>query len=167
MELDVAAARKQIGESFTFTAEETVEPQQYAGRTIRFAAPLQVQGAYVFDGKDFTLTAEARTVLDETCARCGKAFQRPYEFSVSERFTKSLAQDDPEESYSYMGDRMDISKAVMDNFYLHLPLVSLCREDCKGLCPVCGANLNETQCTCQPTEAKNPFSVLASLSDKE
>lgn len=167
MELDITAALKQIGDAFPFERSEPMEPQQYCGRTVRFASPLRVQGAYVCDGKGITVQARADTVLGEQCARCGREFELKYAFDVSERFTKSSGQQDAEECYSYTGNLVELNQAVMDNFYLHLPLTSVCRKDCKGLCPVCGANRNETECTCQPTEAGSPFSVLASLSDEE
>ena len=55
----------------------------------------------------------------------------------------------------------------MDNFYLNLPLISVCKPDCKGLCPVCGANRNVTGCGCLQTDTENPFSVLKDLNIKE
>ena len=167
MELDITAAIKQAGEPFSFEAKETVAPQEYGGRMITFAAPLHAQGEYVFDGKGVSLKAKADTVLMAQCARCGASFHQPYAFDVSERFTKSSGLRTEEECYPYTGNTLVLDQAVMDNFYLHLPITSLCRADCKGLCPVCGANRNETECTCQPTEAGGPFSVLASLSDEE
>ena len=51
MELQLAAALKQPGESFSFALEEPVGPQPFGGRTVAFAAPLSVHGRYVFDGK--------------------------------------------------------------------------------------------------------------------
>ena len=62
---------------------------------------------------------------------------------------------------------------VVAAIVFELPLVPLCDEDCKGLCPTCGANLNEGPCGCEkeqsdgPDEfelAKNPFAALANFS---
>ncbi|RKX30915.1 MAG: DUF177 domain-containing protein, partial [Verrucomicrobia bacterium] len=46
---------------------------------------------------------------------------------------------------------------------LRIPIYPLCREDCRGLCPRCGANLNREQCTCAPEEAESRWDVLDKL----
>ena len=48
----------------------------------------------------------------------------------------------------------------MDNLFLQLPLVSVCRPDCKGLCPVCGVNRNHTACACTPARPIGAFAAL-------
>ena len=64
--------------------------------------------------------------------------------------------------------RIDLSEAVVGAVYMELPYIVLCDEDCKGLCQVCGCNLNEETCSCsqKAEEAKkeaSPFAVLNSL----
>jgi uncharacterized protein len=50
---------------------------------------------------------------------------------------------------------------------LALPVKPLCREDCAGLCPRCGADRNETACGCTETVRSSPFAALAALRDEE
>ena len=100
----------------------------------------------MFDGKSFHVTGEADTVLSSVCARCDEAFQEQFRCSFSERFVKIAELDEESDDYSYEGGTLVIDDAVMDNLLLALPLVSVCSESCKGLCPVCGANLNEADC---------------------
>ena len=69
-------------------------------------------------------------------------------------------------------EALDLTQAVLDNLFLNLPLQSLCKEDCKGLCPVCGCDLNTVQCACvRETEPQRemPFAQLGALlnHDKE
>ena len=68
---------------------------------------------------------------------------------------------------------LDMESLIVAAIVFELPLVPLCDEDCKGLCPTCGANLNEGPCGCEkeksdgPDEfelAKNPFAALANFS---
>ncbi|MEG1524051.1 MAG: DUF177 domain-containing protein [Clostridia bacterium] len=167
MELSVAAALKQVGEPFRLDLTEPIEALSFGGGEIEFAAPLRLSGTYVFNGKEFTVAATADTVLRANCARCAVSFDEPYTFSVSERFVKASEADPDENPYAYLGDRIDLTKAVLDNLFLQLPLVSLCRPDCKGLCPVCGQDRNTTTCGCQPTEAGGPFTVLSALEEEE
>ena len=168
MELQVASALRQVGESFPFELTETIGVQQYGGRSLVFAAPLHVEGRYAFDGRAFTVTGEAETVLREVCARCAEPFDEPFRFSFEDRFVKAseLAEDD-EDCYPFEGDRLSLDTAVMDNLYLELPLISVCREDCKGLCPVCGKNRNVTPCSCEQARPEGPFSVLSEWNQKE
>ena len=49
----------------------------------------------------------------------------------------------------YRDDKIDLTEVVREQLYLALPMKPLCREDCKGLCPVCGVNRNRETCTCQ------------------
>ena len=51
----------------------------------------------------------------------------------------------------YDGDRLDLGEVVREQMFLSLPLKRLCREDCRGLCPGCGKNLNAGACGCPPT----------------
>ena len=118
--------------------------------------------------KSFSLEKLAETVLASLCARCGKAFSEPYSFQFEGRFSRESFDADGEDPvYAYEGDVLDLDRAVMDYFYLNLPLISVCKPDCKGLCPVCGANRNETDCGCLQAETDHPFSVLKDLNIKE
>ena len=166
MELNVAKALKQAGQPFSFSLEETLGPLSYGGRVIELAAPLSVSGAYAFDGKGFSLQARGNTVLCCKCARCGEPFQQAYAFPVNERFTKT-SDPNEDEMYPYTGERLDLDQAVMDNFYLHLPVASFCKEDCKGLCPVCGVNCNQYACACGEGSAAGRFSALSALTHEE
>jgi uncharacterized protein len=58
------------------------------------------------------------------------------------------------------GDAVDLSDMVREQIYLSLPVRSICKESCRGLCPVCGANLNETSCSCGKAESHPAFSKL-------
>ncbi len=57
-------------------------------------------------------------------------------------------------------DAVDLGDVVREQIYLSLPMQSICKESCRGLCPVCGANLNETSCLCRKTESPPAFSKL-------
>ena len=58
---------------------------------------------------------------------------------------------------------IDLDDVLRQQVYLALPLKSLCSPSCGGLCPHCGANLNETPCECSKTVKDSPFAALAQL----
>ena len=152
MRINVANAIRQTGESFSFETTELFSDQAFGERTISFAEPVVVNGTYVYDGKAFTVSGNALAAVNTTCARCTKPFVERIAFSFSERFVKGTDEASDDETYPYSGDELLLDKAVLDNLFLELPIASICREDCKGLCPVCGADRNTTNCDCTTEE---------------
>ena len=69
----------------------------------------------------------------------------------------------------YDGDVLDLGEMVREQFFLTVPLKRLCREQCAGICPTCGANRNDKSCQCPPeAETASPFGSLRKLfEDKE
>ncbi len=167
MRIRAADAIRQVGEPFPFEISETVGPQDYGSRTVTFNGPVNVKGTYVYDGKAFTVSGRAEAAIDANCARCTKAFVERLTFSFSERFVKEADDPGDDETYPYAGEELEIDKAVLDNLFLELPIASVCRKDCKGLCPVCGADLNVTTCQCKQTEASWKSILRDAISDEE
>ena len=112
------------------------------------------------------LTAEAKTNLHLTCDRCMTPF-------VQEKvvFYEALVADEVEDEENddillLDGDELDVGEAVTTAFILAMDTKHLCKEDCKGICPTCGVNLNEGTCKCKP-EADPRLAALAQLLDPE
>lgn len=95
------------------------------------------------------LYAELNCSFTAVCARCCKQFEcalsHSFEFPVAEK----LESDEDEDRFAVMSDNsLDVEQICSEQLILNLPLRFLCREDCKGLCPVCGADLNSGACSC-------------------
>lgn len=153
MRIRVANAIRQTGDTFSFEASEKFSDQVYGEREISFTEPVTVSGSYVYDGKAFTVSGKATAFIHTDCARCTKPFAERIEFSFSERFVKGESVTSDDETYPYTGEELLLDKAVLDNLFLEIPIASVCREGCKGLCPVCGADRNTTTCDCTIEEA--------------
>ncbi len=67
----------------------------------------------------------------------------------------------------YEGDAVDLDELVREQILLALPTRTLCREECKGLCPECGANLNAGECDCAQKEIDPRWAALADLKKDE
>lgn len=124
------------------------------------------------------------------CVRCLKDFDAPMAFSVRvayERESKAAPvvakRDDlrkkkatpavevePEEQndeiYHYVGDHLELAPMLREQLILAAPMHPLCKEDCPGLCPRCGKDLNEGPCDCAAEPTGSPFQVLRSLKQK-
>ena len=70
------------------------------------------------------------------------------------------------ENWIYDDVHLDLNYLVLNAILTQLPLRHLCRPDCKGLCPHCGANLNEGPCDCENTEIDPRWAILAQLQDE-
>jgi len=82
-----------------------------------------------------------------TCRRCSTPVLGLSSVSVNERYVDERGPSD-DEAYLIEHDQVDLAPLAHDAIFLDLPLAPLCREDCKGLCPQCGADWNETACAC-------------------
>jgi uncharacterized protein len=58
------------------------------------------------------------------------------------------------------GEVIEVDRLVAEQIFLALPVKVLCSEDCKGICPGCGANLNEEACRCRTADRRSPFAKL-------
>jgi uncharacterized protein len=81
------------------------------------------------------------------CRRCTVPVSGDLRVTVSERFADAPIGDD-DLLYPIVDDTIDLGPLVRDAIVLELPMAPLCREDCRGLCPQCGADRNETECGC-------------------
>lgn len=107
-------------------------------------------------GERITVRGEVRGVTRLECFRCLRDFELLLEvpFSVfAEQTARSTRRDEIElERDDYMmfhdGRRLDLREQVREALLLELPIAPHCREDCQGLCPRCGANLNDGLCAC-------------------
>jgi uncharacterized protein len=81
------------------------------------------------------------------CRRCLRPTAGRVRVAVRELYTGA---GDGEDTYPLRGDDVDLEPLVRDAVLLELPVTSLCRPDCKGLCPTCGADWNEGPCECAP-----------------
>ncbi|HVT42533.1 MAG TPA: DUF177 domain-containing protein [Acidimicrobiales bacterium] len=83
------------------------------------------------------------------CRRCAEPVTGELRIPVHERFADApLAGPSDEDLYPIVDDTIDLGPLVRDAIVLELPMAPLCRDDCAGLCPQCGANRNEGDCGC-------------------
>jgi uncharacterized protein len=112
--------------------------------------------------KDIRLTGDLTTTVEMDCARClepavqkvSRSFDLLYRPLGSDagRAELSVTAAEAEIGY-YQGEGLLLEDALREQVLLEVPLKAMCRDDCKGLCPHCGTNLNDKQCACaEPLE---------------
>ncbi|HEX9910136.1 MAG TPA: DUF177 domain-containing protein [Desulfatiglandales bacterium] len=132
-------------------------------------APLRVRAKVSRAADKFLVQGTIRGGIRIRCDRCLEPFHRELEapFHVylvvpregSDQEEIELLDDDMEVDF-IKGDTIDLSDIVREQVYLSLPMRSICKESCRGLCPVCGANLNKSSCLCRKPEGHPAFSKL-------
>ncbi len=96
------------------------------------------------------------------CRRCLEEASGEVMAEVLEVFEED---HDPEHTYPLRGDQLDLEPLARDAVMLELPLAPLCREECRGLCPSCGANLAQGTCTCRHDAEDPRWAALDALRD--
>ena len=146
MTINVSKAFDYPGE---YTYEETIpleELQGLKGVTFTEAVPLKM----LVSNKVGVVMMEytAHSSIRVQCARCLKEL----ELKEEHHFEHVLVRENDTGNDDFItapGGVLDMSETALTDILLEMPLKFLCREDCKGLCPVCGADLNEGGCGCE------------------
>lgn len=145
--------------------EQVYTPRQFgSGDEFTVVAPITL-GLDIFKDKDqFRLAGRVETTLELPCSRCLEPFTLPVDQTFDLRYQphaqntgegeREIEEDDLTTAF-YENDEIDLGQLMREQFYLSLPMKPLCRDDCKGLCPNCGTNLNAGSCDCK-TEWEDP-----------
>jgi len=133
--------------------------------TLSFDVDRQEPGRYRVAGH---LTGE----IELDCSRCLEPFTLPVVTDFDLRYVprienvgegeREVEEDDLATAF-YDEDQIDLGHLIMEQFQLALPMKALCKDDCKGLCPNCGTNLNTGTCDCSQTWEDPRFAALRNL----
>ena len=125
--------------------------------------------------KDIRLRGELSTGLESSCARClepvpqvvKREFELLYRPLGVDAGKDELSVTDAEAEIGYyQGEGLLLEDVLREQVLLALPLKVTCREECKGLCPQCGANLNQEQCSCTAPVEDPRWSALKEIRDR-
>ena len=113
------------------------------------------------------MKGDLTTTIHGTCDRCASPFDREIHFPINVVLVTELADEENEDEWVFPleGDSADLDDIVRTVFVLNLDSKLLCKEDCRGLCPRCGKNLNDGPCNCQK-ELDPRFAALKQLLEK-
>lgn len=126
--------------------------------------------------RDLHVDGNVETSIRFRCSRCTKEFSQPFEASFDlsylpqPQWTKEaeieLRYEDMEVAY-YDGVALDVDLMILEQIELAIPMKFVCREDCKGLCCQCGADLNDGACLCKSEDLDSRLSVLLDFQKKK
>lgn len=150
-----------LSEKFTHTMDWS---GMELGGVKPFCAPVKAEVLLRAFGGSVAMEAQAEFALTMPCDRCCETFTRDYACLFSHTIVREVASsEDAGELIVAEDGRLDLDGLLREDILLELPGKFLCREDCKGLCPECGKNLNEGPCGCGRREMDPRWEALRGL----
>ncbi len=129
-------------------------------------APVHFEGCATNVSGTIELCGKANTTLEMSCDRCAEIYTEEISFDINEKLKKEDTYSNDEENPDiiiFSGSSIDFGEVLYTNLFMALPSKSLCRHDCKGICPVCGMNLNTGSCSCDTKDTDPRFDILDKL----
>ncbi len=148
IKLNVAEIKKSLVDKKAFLYDLKPEELGLSSEEIKIKGPIHVEGDISNVGDVLLLKAKLSAEVDRTCGRCLKDLQGTTEAEVLEKFYLKGTENVENDAYVYESDIVDITEPLRESLLLAEPLSVLCREDCLGLCPVCGCDRNIKDCGC-------------------
>lgn len=162
----------ETAESRHFEGEAALAELAAGADAYRFAGPVAWSVDVTNTGGALLVMGTARAAATTACARCLEDVTYDLEGDIEGYFViggeEAEAPEDMEgDEFDYLPENrvIDLVPLIEQALLLELPLVPLCDDDCKGICPRCGANLNEGACSCAEAapDADGPFAALRNL----
>ncbi len=138
------------GASVPFSTSVDLSDLRY-GISCPVSEPVLAQGVVRNTAGVLLMKGSVTTTIHGICDRCAAEFTRDIDFPIDVVLVTELASEENEDEWVFplVGDSADLDDIVRTVFVLNLDSKLLCKEDCKGLCPRCGKNLNDRKCTCE------------------
>lgn len=168
MELNFSRISKVEGVKEEFDITDHLENRtiDFGGEQLVLAAPVRVKGYAVnYEGK-INVDVHTATKVKRICSRCLDSFTENIEVDSHYIFVREVI-DDKEDYYVYKGDKVDITDQILSDIAASLSMKPLCKDTCKGLCPICGINKNISDCQCKEEQVDPRLQALSKLLDRE
>ena len=130
-----------------------------------FETPISVKGRIENRLGVVTVQCEVAFTLHYLCDRCLKEEYKDCRMQFSHVLCNEPNVDFSDDRIEVQGNSLDLDDLIMNDILLELPTKLLCRDDCKGLCPECGKNLNDGTCSCRKETVDPRLAVLKQLLD--
>jgi len=155
--------------------EQVYEPEQLGtDPDFKVVAPASLAFDIFKDKEQFRLVGRVQTTLELSCGRCLEPLTLQVDAEFDLRYhpraentgageaEREIEEDDLTTAF-YDNEEIDLGHLMREQFNLSLPMKPLCRDECRGLCPACGTNLNRSTCDCKREWADPRLDALRKL----
>ena len=162
MILDLRSLFVNDGESLSLDCRfDMSEVDFYGERPLK--SPVSVKGSAYSRAGIVTLSVVCDCEYTAPCDRCGKQTVKRYKVPIERVLVSKLENGENDEIILLQDFKLDLYELCFTEVVLAMPSKHLCKEDCKGLCPECGKDLNDGPCGCATTSGDPRMAALAKL----
>ena len=162
MKIDCRQLFEIVGESVLVNAELDLSELRL-GIAAPYTEPVRLNGRIVNRAGIVTLSYTASAQFHALCDRCLAPVDTPVVYQFEHILVKQLSDDGNDELIAVPDLFLDLDELATSDIALELPGKVLCREDCKGLCPVCGCDRNVRDCGCSQKRIDPRLEALSKL----
>lgn len=130
-----------------------------------FRTPIDVTAMAKNRASLVSLTIRACFSYSRSCDRCSTDFTREMDMLFEHKLAQTLVDDGNDDYIETPDFKLELDDIVISDILLSLPQKNLCKDDCKGLCQICGKNLNEGDCSCDKREIDPRLEMLKQFMD--
>lgn len=168
MILNLARIKQTPGSVAEFDFQKQTVDLDFKGQDIKKIGSVKVKGQIENLGdRIFQVTGQVEVAANTLCSRCLTPTQIKLNIDLSLKFSDVVSKpgkdEEDEDIILFHGDEIDLYPQILEEIILNWPSQILCKNDCRGLCPNCGANLNLDSCECNIDNIDPRFAVLKQL----
>lgn len=158
------------GSDYQINLDDTIEINEIKTEEIdiKLTKPIDIKGGIYNTDDGIYLQAKVDFEFKSKCARCLKDItiheQSNLDYQI--KFEEDVDDISDEELIVVSGYTLDLTKPIISSILLSLPMKTVCDENCKGICPKCGKDLNKGQCNCEDDNVDPRLAKLKELMDK-
>lgn len=148
IKINVAEIQKKLVGEKSLRFELDAQELEITPEELNLCSSVKLEGTMSNVGDVLLLKAVLTAEVQRMCGRCLKEFSAETRAEVLEKFYPQDTDNLERDAFVYDSDVIDITEPLRESLLLAEPIQALCKEDCRGLCPICGADLNDGDCGC-------------------
>lgn len=151
--------------------EGKIEDEDLNNLTEEFSIvePIHYKGEIYRVQREYLVNADIKYTYTTRCDRCLKTIEKDAKTTLSGKLTHDDLDEfeEDENLLHYKNNKLDIEKYILMEVVSSLPMKSLCDEECKGICSICGKDLNDGECDCEKEDIDPRFEKLKNFFEEE
>ena len=160
MIIDISKLLASEGSSIQIAKTIELDSELFSDNGIILNTPVNLSGDIKSVSGMLYMTLDISTEFVAQCSRCLSDTAQKLNFTINEVFSKPELENENDDVIILDSNEINLRDIVVESLSCALPITSLCNENCKGLCPVCGCNLNIEECSCEVEDIDPRLAVL-------
>ncbi len=150
MKINVARLRRTEGGTERFEFSESIPALKLGADEYVFLSPLHVMLDVTNSGKSLLVNGTVSSVIKAVCSRCLKEFSHDLSIQLEDEWVPVEFSSEEHEDTALIFDKDEfcLDERILEHIVVQLPMRFTCTEECQGLCPKCGIDRNQNQCSC-------------------